>query len=65
MSSEQLAAVAVEHGIYVLSDEIYEKLVYDGAEHVSIASLGEEIKRLAIVVNGASKAYAMTGWRIG
>ena len=61
----QLAAVAVEHGIYVLSDEIYEKLVYDGAEHVSIASLGEEIKRLAIVVNGASKAYAMTGWRIG
>ena len=62
---EQLAAVAVEHGIYVLSDEIYEKLVYDGAEHVSIASLGEEIKRLAIVVNGASKAYAMTGWRIG
>ena len=62
---EQLAAVAVEHGVYVLSDEIYEKLVYDGAEHVSIASLGEEIKRLTIVVNGASKAYAMTGWRIG
>ena len=61
----QLAEVAVEHGIYVLSDEIYEKLVYDGAEHVSIASLGEEIKRLTIVVNGASKAYAMTGWRIG
>ena len=62
---EELAAVAVEHGVYVLSDEIYEKLVYDGAEHVSIASLGEEIKRLTIVVNGASKAYAMTGWRIG
>ena len=61
----QLAAVAVEHGIYLLSDEIYEKLVYDDAEHVSIASLGEEIKRLTIVVNGASKAYAMTGWRIG
>ena len=62
---EALAAVAVEHGVYVLSDEIYEKLIYDGAEHVSIASLGEEIKRLTIVVNGASKAYAMTGWRIG
>ena len=62
---EQLAVVAVEHGIYVLSDEIYEKLVYDGVEHVSIAALGEEMKRLTIVVNGASKAYAMTGWRIG
>ena len=49
----------------MLSDEIYEKLVYDGAGHVSIAALGEEIKRLTIVVNGASKAYAMTGWRIG
>ena len=61
----ELAEVAVEHGIYVLSDEIYEQLIYDGAEHVSIASLGEEMKKLAIVVNGASKTYAMTGWRIG
>ena len=61
----QLAGIAVENGIYVLSDEIYEKLVYDDAEHVSIASLGEEIQKLTIVVNGASKAYAMTGWRIG
>ena len=60
-----LAEVAVEHGIYVLSDEIYEQLIYDGAEHVSIASLGDEMKELAIVVNGASKTYAMTGWRIG
>ncbi len=60
-----LAEVAVEHGIYVLSDEIYEKLVYDGAEHHSIAALGDEIKALTIVVNGVSKAYAMTGWRIG
>ncbi len=62
---EALAEVAVEHGIYVLSDEIYEKLVYDDAEHVSIAALGPSIRDLTIVVNGVSKAYAMTGWRIG
>ena len=60
-----LAAVAVEHGVYVLSDEIYEKLIYDGAEHVSIAALGPAIRELSIVVNGVSKTYAMTGWRIG
>ena len=62
---QELAEVAVEHGIYVLSDEIYEKLVYDGVEHCSIASFGPEIKELTIVVNGVSKAYSMTGWRIG
>jgi aspartate aminotransferase len=62
---QALAEVAVQHGIFVLSDEIYEKLVYDGIEHVSIAALGEDIKNLTIVVNGVSKAYAMTGWRIG
>ena len=62
---EALAAVAVEHELYVLSDEIYEKLVYDDTAHVSIGSLGDDIKRLSIIVNGASKAYAMTGWRIG
>ncbi|MCH2659270.1 pyridoxal phosphate-dependent aminotransferase [bacterium] len=60
-----LAEVAVEYGIYVLSDEIYEKLVYDGAVHHSIAALNPEIKALSIVVNGVSKAYSMTGWRIG
>ena len=60
-----LAEVAVEHGIFVVSDEIYQKLIYDGVEHVSIASLGDEIKELSIVVNGLSKTYAMTGWRIG
>ena len=60
-----LAEVAVAHGIYVISDEIYEKLVYDGAEHHSIAALSSEIKALSIVVNGLSKAYSMTGWRIG
>lgn len=62
---EEIAEVVVKHNIYVISDEIYEKLVYDGAKHVSIASLGEEIKKLTIVINGVSKAYAMTGWRIG
>ena len=60
-----IADVAVENNIYVVSDEIYEYLVYDGAEHISIASFGEEIKDLTIIVNGVSKTYAMTGWRIG
>lgn len=65
---EELQAIAdlcVEFKINVISDEIYEKLLYDGAEHISIASLGAEIKDLTIVINGMSKAYAMTGWRIG
>lgn len=62
---ESIAQLAVERGFYVISDEIYEKLIYDGEEHVSIASLGEAIYNQTIVVNGVSKAYAMTGWRIG
>jgi aspartate aminotransferase len=62
---EEIAAVAARHRIYVISDEIYEKLVYDGFKHSSIASLGSEIKDLTIVVNGVSKSHAMTGWRIG
>lgn len=60
-----IADICVKHQVYVISDEIYEKLIYDGAKHVSIASFGPDIKELAIVVNGMSKAYAMTGWRIG
>jgi aspartate aminotransferase len=68
-SKEELAALAqvcVEHKIYVISDEIYEKLVYDNnTKFCSIASLGKEIFDLTITVNGVSKAYAMTGWRIG
>ena len=62
---EGLARVIEDHGIHVLSDEIYEKVIYDGVEHVSIASLGEAVKRLTVVINGVSKAYSMTGWRIG
>jgi aspartate aminotransferase len=62
----QLAKVCVEHKIYVISDEIYEKLIYDtDIKFCSIASLGKEIFDLTITVNGVSKAYAMTGWRIG
>ena len=60
-----IAEVAVKHNLYVVSDEIYERLVYDGKKHISIAALGEEIKQLTIVINGMSKAYAMTGWRLG
>ena len=62
---EEIAAIAVKRKIHVISDEIYEKLIYDGFRHVSIASLGPEIKNLTIVVNGVSKSHAMTGWRIG
>ena len=60
-----IADLAVERGFYVVSDEIYEKLIYDGSRHISIASLGEAILSQTIVINGMSKAYAMTGWRIG
>ncbi|RDY29903.1 pyridoxal phosphate-dependent aminotransferase [Lachnotalea glycerini] len=59
-----IADFAVKNDLYVISDEIYEKLIYEG-EHTSIASLGDKIKELTIVVNGMSKCYAMTGWRIG
>lgn len=62
---EKIAEVCVRHNIYVIADDIYANLVYDGIEYTSIASLGEEIKRRCIVINGVSKSYAMTGWRIG
>jgi aspartate aminotransferase len=62
---KEIADWAVEKNIFVISDEIYEKLIYDGYSHISIASLNEKIKELTIVINGMSKAYAMTGWRIG
>lgn len=62
---EQLAEIAVGEDIVILSDEIYEKLVYNGHEHVSIASLSKEVHDLTITINGFSKAYAMTGWRLG
>jgi aspartate aminotransferase len=62
---EKIAALAVKRNLFVISDEIYESLVYDGYKPVSIASLREEIKQRTITVNGVSKTYAMTGWRIG
>jgi len=61
----EIAQLAVEKGFYIISDEIYEKLIYDGRSHVSIAQMSEEVKAQTIVINGISKAYAMTGWRIG
>lgn len=67
-SKDELVAIAKvveETGIYVISDEIYEKLVYSGEEHYSIASYSDFLKEHTIVVNGVSKSYAMTGWRIG
>ncbi len=60
-----IAEIAQEKGIYVISDEIYEKLVYDGEKHYSIAQYSEKMKDLTIIINGMSKTYAMTGWRIG
>ena len=62
---EKIVEVAAEEDIYILSDEIYEKLVYDDVKHVSIASLSKEAYDLTITVNGFSKSYAMTGWRLG
>ncbi len=61
---KKIAEVCVEKNIYVISDEIYEKLVYD-EEHYSIASFGQEIRDKTITVNGFSKTYSMTGWRVG
>ncbi len=62
---EILAKIVLKNNFYVLSDEIYEKLVYDDFEFTSFASLNPEMKRKTILVNGISKSYAMTGWRIG
>ena len=59
-----LSEIIADSGIYCISDEIYEKIIYEG-EHVSIASFGPEVKKLTIVINGVSKSYSMTGWRIG
>ena len=62
---EAIAEVCCRHNIYVIADEIYCNLVYDDIEFVSFASLSEDVKARTIIVNGVSKSYAMTGWRIG
>lgn len=62
---EALAEVAIDAGVLVVSDEIYEPFIYGGAEHVSIAQISPEMKKLTVIVHGVSKSHAMTGWRIG
>jgi aspartate aminotransferase len=62
---EAIATIALRHNIVIISDEIYEKILYDGAKHLSIASLSPEVAAQTVIINGVSKAYAMTGWRIG
>ena len=62
---EAIVEVALRHNVYIIADEIYEKLLYDGAEHVSPGSLSPEAQEMVITVNGFSKAYSMTGWRLG
>ena len=62
---QAFAEILVGHDLYVLSDEIYEHILYDGRERVSIASLGPRMLERTLIVNGLSKAYAMTGWRVG
>lgn len=67
-SKDELIAIAdvcVKHDLYILADEIYYQLIYDGIEFTSIASLGEEVKERTLLINGVSKSYAMTGWRVG
>lgn len=61
----KLAELACKYDFYIIADEIYEKLIYDGEKHFSVASISEEVKRRTLTVNGFSKAYAMTGWRLG
>ncbi|HHT70822.1 MAG TPA: pyridoxal phosphate-dependent aminotransferase [Firmicutes bacterium] len=62
---ESLADILVPRGIVIIADEVYEKLLYDGAVFTSVAALGPEVKEHTVTVNGVSKTYAMTGWRIG
>lgn len=62
---KQIADFAKEHNLLIVSDEIYEKLIYDGEKHISIASLNQDAYERTIVINGVSKTYAMTGWRLG
>lgn len=62
---KEIARIAVENDLWIISDEVYEKIIFDSLRHISIASLGEKIKMRTVVVNAVSKTYAMTGWRIG
>lgn len=67
-NEEELRAivdVAMEAGLIIISDEIYDKIIYGGIKHIPVAALGEDVKKSSILVNGVSKTYSMTGWRIG
>jgi aspartate aminotransferase len=61
----EIVDVAMKYGLLIISDEIYEKIMYDGLTHTPVAKLGEDVKKSTILVNGVSKSYSMTGWRIG
>ena len=62
---QQIAEVCKEKDIWIISDEIYEKLVYGGEKHISIAQLSDDAKKRTMIINGVSKSHSMTGWRIG
>ena len=62
---EKIAEVCAKHNILIISDEIYEKVIYDDEQHISIASISDDIFEITVVINGLSKAYSMTGWRLG
>lgn len=64
-SLRKLAELALEHDFFIVADEVYEKLVYDGAKHFSVASISKEVRDHTVTINGFSKTYAMTGWRVG
>ena len=64
-SLEELALLAQRHDFYIISDEVYESMVYDGREHVSVSSLSGDARRRTVLINSFSKTYAMTGWRLG
>ncbi|MGB7293700.1 MAG: pyridoxal phosphate-dependent aminotransferase [Thermodesulfobacteriota bacterium] len=61
----ELAGIALDAGLIIISDEIYDKIIYDDLTHTPIATIGEDVKKSTILVNGVSKSYSMTGWRIG
>ncbi len=62
---KEIAALALRHDLWIISDEIYEHLIYDGEKHTALASLGSDVYDRTITINGCSKSYAMTGWRVG
>ncbi len=61
----RIVSFLIDRGVYIITDEVYEHLIYGGKRHISVASLGEKEKEMSITVNSLSKTYAMTGWRVG